>query len=122
MKDVILERIAPTVFRPDSGDPVYMSLSVINWLWEKFGGTIRTYNGKDFKILNPKIKVIYGDGIHLNSIRAILQNLIDHGYSTENIIFGMGGKLLQSVDRDTFNEAMKAWYAIVNGQPVDILS
>jgi nicotinamide phosphoribosyltransferase len=107
--NVIINRQAPTVFRPDSGDPVEMSLKVVTWLWEIFGGTV---NKKGFKILNPKVRVIYGDGINLDSIDAICQNLVNNGFSIENIVFGMGGKLLQSsVDRDTFMDACKVCYA-----------
>lgn len=115
--EFIINRNAPTVFRPDSGDPVEMSLKVMTWLWEIFGGTI---NKKGFKVLNPKVKVIYGDGINLVSIRAILQNLVDNGFSIENIVFGMGGKLLQGVDRDSFMDACKLCYAEINGVGVDI--
>lgn len=117
LKNTILQRNAPTVFRPDSGDPVEMSLKVMTWLWEIFGGTI---NDKGYKVLNPKVKVLYGDGINLASIRAILQNLVNNGFSIENIIFGMGGKLLQGVDRDTFMDACKLCYAEINGVGVDI--
>ena len=117
LKSKILSRKAPTVFRPDSGDPIEMSLKVVNWLWTIFGGTI---NSKGFKVLNSLVRVIYGDGVNLNSIDAICANLIKHGFSTENIIFGMGGKLLQGVDRDTFMDACKVCYAIVDGVGVDI--
>lgn len=119
LKDRILNiRIAPTVFRPDSGNPVDKCLEVVGWLWDIFGGTTRTVNGKTFRVLNPKVRVIYGDGINLLSIRAILQNLVDHGYSIENVVFGMGGKLLQGVNRDTFMDACKACYGIVDGKEV----
>jgi nicotinamide phosphoribosyltransferase len=118
LKNVILGRQAPTVFRPDSGDPVEMSLKVVTWLYEIFGGTV---NEKGFKVLNPKVRVIYGDGINLDSIDAICKNLIDNGFSTENIVFGMGGKLLQSsVDRDTFMDACKVCYAEIDGVGMDI--
>lgn len=118
LKNVIMERTAPTVFRPDSGDPIEMSLKVVTWLWEIFGGKV---NDKGFKILDPHVKVIYGDGINLESIEHICENLIDHKFSIENIIFGMGGKLLQSsVDRDTFQYANKACWGVVNGVEVEI--
>jgi nicotinamide phosphoribosyltransferase len=118
LKNVILERQAPTVFRPDSGDPVEMSLKVVTWLWEIFGGVV---NEKGFKVLNPKVRVIYGDGINLNSIEDIIVNLINHKFSIENIVFGMGGKLLQSsVDRDTFMDACKVCYAEIDGVGMDI--
>jgi len=117
LKELILSRSAPTVVRPDSGDPVTMAVLTLKWLWEDFGGTT---NEKGFKVLNPKVRVIYGDGINLQSIDTILQAVIAAGFSIENIIFGMGGKLLQGVDRDTFKFACKLSYAIVDGQPVHI--
>lgn len=118
LKNVILERQAPTVFRPDSGDPVEMSLKVVTWLWEIFGGLV---NEKGFKVLNPKVRVIYGDGINLNSIEDIIVNLINHKFSIENVVFGMGGKLLQSsVGRDTFMDACKVCYAEIDGVGMDI--
>lgn len=118
LKEAILGRQAPTVFRPDSGDPVQMSLNVVTWLWEIFGGTV---NEKGFKVLNPKVRVIYGDGINLNSIEQICQNLVNHKFSIENIVFGMGGKLLQSsVDRDTFMDACKVCFAQIDGVGMDI--
>lgn len=118
LKDVILNRSAPTVFRPDSGNPIDMSLNVVSWLWEIFGGTINT-NG--FKVLNPKVKCIYGDGISTDTIEMICCNLVKNDFSIENIIFGMGGKLLQSsVDRDTFMDACKVSYAEINGIGMDI--
>jgi nicotinamide phosphoribosyltransferase len=117
LKQMILKREAPTVFRPDSGDPISMSLEVVSWLWEIFGGHI---NEKGFKCLNPLVKVLQGDGVNLHSIELILENLVKHDFSIENIFFGMGGKLLQGVDRDTFQDACKASFAIVDGQPVEI--
>lgn len=117
LKPLILARSAPTVIRPDSGSPISVTLNTLEWLWEEFGGII---NDKGLKILNPKIRIIYGDGINLNSINAILHNMIYYGFSIENIIFGMGGKLLQGVDRDTFKFACKLSYAVIDGTPVNI--
>lgn len=118
LKNKIFNRVAPTVFRPDSGDPVEMSLKVVTWLWEIFSGVV---NENGYKILNPKVRVIYGDGINLDSIDAICKNLVDNRFSTENIVFGMGGKLLQSsVDRDTFMDACKVCYAEIDGVGMDI--
>lgn len=113
----ILSRKGTTVFRPDSGDPVEMSLKVVQWLWEIFGGTI---NGKGYKVLNPKTRVIYGDGINLISIDAILANLVAHEFAVENIVFGMGGKLLQGYDRDTFGFAAKCCWALVGDNSIDV--
>ena len=100
------------VIRPDSGDPVAMSLHIVQ-LVDKYLGT--TMNTKHYKVLPANIGVIYGDGINKKSIQAILFNLKIHGYSTDCINFGMGGALLQNVTRDDQCWAMKACAAMMNG-------
>jgi nicotinamide phosphoribosyltransferase len=42
------------------------------------------------------------------------------GWSADNIAFGMGGALLQQVDRDTQKFAMKCSSAEVNGEWIDV--
>lgn len=91
------------VIRPDSGDPVQVSLRTVMLLDDRFGHTVNT---KGFRVLN-NVRVIYGDGINRRSIRDILANLKINGYSADNIAFGMGGALLQQVNRDTQRMAMK---------------
>jgi nicotinamide phosphoribosyltransferase len=117
LKELILARSAPTVIRPDSGDPVETSLKILNWLWDIFGGTI---NEKGFKVINPKIRVLWGDGVNVLSILKIIDNIVTNGYSIENIFFGMGGKLLQGVNRDTFRFASKLCWAIVDGEEREV--
>lgn len=99
------------VVRPDSGDPVKVTLEVIKLLEEHFG---TEENSKGYRVLNPCIRIIQGDGVDPNSIEAILENYKQHGYSADNIAFGMGGGLLQKVNRDTFGWAMKASAIQVN--------
>jgi nicotinamide phosphoribosyltransferase len=43
------------------------------------------------------------------------------GWSADNIAFGMGGALLQIVDRDTQRFAMKASSAKINGEWVSVV-
>jgi len=93
------------VVRPDSGDPHVVPIQVIKILGEKFGYDI---NSKGYKVLPDYVRVIQGDGITIESLPRILQNLIDAGWSADNIAFGMGGGLLQQVNRDTLKYAMKA--------------
>jgi nicotinamide phosphoribosyltransferase len=100
------------VVRPDSGNPVVMTEMVIESLAEKFGYTV---NSKGFKVLDPSVRVIQGDGVNIRSIDDILLNLHSKGYSADNIAFGMGAGLLQKVDRDTFGYAMKASAICQNG-------
>lgn len=93
------------VVRPDSGDATRVPVDTIEMLGEIFGYTV---NQKGFRVLNPVVRVIQGDGITPDTIRVILGRLEDHGWSAENIAFGMGAGLLQKVNRDTLRFAMKA--------------
>jgi nicotinamide phosphoribosyltransferase len=113
------------VIRPDSGDPVEIVSDIIERLMDKFGFTV---NSMGYKVLPPYIGVIQGDGINEKSIRAILAEMDRNGLSAENIAFGMGGALLQGVNRDTLKFAMKAsaicnevdgWYDIQKSPVTD---
>ncbi|MBS6438945.1 hypothetical protein, partial [Pantoea sp.] len=50
---------------------------------------------------------IQGDGVNAESIEAILAAMEAAGYAADNIVFGMGGALLQQLNRDTQRFAMK---------------
>jgi nicotinamide phosphoribosyltransferase len=118
LKNKILARNGKTVFRPDSGDVTTVPVDVVKWLWEIFGGSV---NEKGYRTLNPKVGVIQGDGVSLESLPLILENLTKEGFATSNLIFGMGGKLLQAdVNRDTLKWAIKTSAAKVNDKWVDV--
>lgn len=93
------------VVRPDSGDPVTTPLRTVAKLWEKFGGTT---NAKGYRVLAPCVRVIQGDGMTLESIGQLVAAMLEGGWAIDNIAFGMGGGLLQHVNRDTLRFAMKA--------------
>ena len=117
LKDEILGRDGTLVIRPDSGDPALTLLSVFDILLDKFGYTI---NSKGYRVLPPQVRVIQGDGINYDSILHIYQVLKMNGISAENLVLGMGGALLQKVDRDTQKFALKCSYAEINGVPTDV--
>ena len=117
LKEEILRRDGTLVIRPDSGDPALTLLSVFDILLDKFGYTI---NSKGYKVLPPQVRVIQGDGINFESILHIYQVLKMNGISAENLVLGMGGALLQKVDRDTQKFALKCSYAEINGVPTDV--
>jgi nicotinamide phosphoribosyltransferase len=117
LRDEILQRDGTLVIRPDSGDPALTLLSVFDILLDKFGYTINT---KGYKVLPPQVRVIQGDGINYDSILHIYQVLKMNGISAENLVLGMGGALLQKVDRDTQRFALKCSYAEVNGVSTDV--
>jgi len=117
LRDKILSRDGRLVIRPDSGDPVQTLKQIFHILWDKFGGTT---NDKGFKVLDPHVRVIQGDGVNFESISDICNMMIEEGFSIENIAFGMGGALLQKVDRDTQKFAFKCSSITINGEEAEV--
>lgn len=123
-KDKIMAREGRFVVRPDSGDPSTTSLELVRRLWVGFGGTV---NSKGFKVLDDHVRVLWGDGIDPDGIAKILSTLHYFGFSAENMVFGMGGGLLQKVNRDTQRFAFKSsaqmrggvWHDICK-EPLDL--
>lgn len=113
LKDKILNSGGTLVVRPDSGDPVEVTLKCVELLGEAFGFTV---NKKGYKVLNPAVRLIQGDGITGEEIERILANYKANGWSADNIAFGCGAGLLQKVDRDTLKFAMKASAIEVEGK------
>lgn len=105
LNDEVSQMGGTLVVRPDSGDPAVIPIDVVEMLGEKFGYSV---NAKGYKVLAPEVRVIQGDGVNPHSIAVILERLLAKGWSAENIAFGMGGALLQKVNRDTLRFAMKA--------------
>jgi nicotinamide phosphoribosyltransferase len=105
LKDKILARDGVFVVRPDSGDPVSTVLRILDILGEKMGMTV---NAKGCKVLNPKVRVLWGDGLDYDKIYDIFHAMRNAEWSAENIAtMGMGGGLLQKVNRDTQRFAFK---------------
>jgi nicotinamide phosphoribosyltransferase len=116
LRQAVIDSGATVIIRPDSGTPHEVVLKCVKLLEESFGSFV---NSKGFKTLNH-VKVIQGDGINICSIEKILSTLKENGYSADNVAFGMGGGLLQQVNRDTLSFAMKCSYAEINGLGVDV--
>jgi nicotinamide phosphoribosyltransferase len=112
LRGQVLNRDGVLVVRPDSGDPCPTVLQVLNILGERFG-TVE--NSMGYRLLNPKIRVIQGDGVNPSSIRRILDTMKWQKWSADNIAFGMGGALLQQLDRDTLKFAFKCSAICING-------
>ncbi|MHA7818874.1 MAG: nicotinate phosphoribosyltransferase [Erythrobacter sp.] len=105
LRDKVLSRKGTLVVRPDSGDPIKTPLRTVRKLWEIFGGSTNT---KGHKVLDDHVRVIQGDGMNIASIEQLVARMIQEGFAIDNIAFGMGGGLLQLVNRDTLRFAMKA--------------
>lgn len=105
VKERILARDGTLVVRPDSGDPTTTPLDVIESLMAAFG---HHTNAKGYRVLPPQVRVIQGDGMNLTTIEQLINNAIDRGIAVDNFAMGMGGGLLQQLNRDTCRYAMKA--------------
>lgn len=128
-KDKILARDGVFVVRPDSTTPVHPAPAllvedILQTLWRSYGGT---ETEKGFRVLDPHVRVLWGDGIDERGIEKIINRAMLSGFSPENLVFGMGGGLLQKLDRDTQRFAFKSsaqkrdgvWHEDVCKQPLD---
>lgn len=89
----------------------------VECLWDTFGGTV---TDKGYKLLNPRVGLIYGDSITLERGLAILTRLAAKGFASGNVVFGVGSFTYQMISRDSFGYALKAIYAEVGGEAVEI--
>jgi nicotinamide phosphoribosyltransferase len=117
LHDRVLQRSGTLVVRPDSGKPREVVLKILEILGAKFGFES---NAKGYRVLNPKIRVIQGDGVNYWTIQDTLTAMNRAGWSADNITFGMGGALLQQLNRDTQQFAFKTANVTVNGEDRDV--
>ncbi|RKP16430.1 NAPRTase-domain-containing protein, partial [Rozella allomycis CSF55] len=110
-----LEKGGILVLRPDSGNPSEVVLMALRAAEKVFGASI---NKKGYKVsvllllkevLN-KCSVIQGDGVTFEQTKEILKSILDAGFSSMNLALGMGGGLLQKLNRDTMSFATKLCY------------
>jgi nicotinamide phosphoribosyltransferase len=113
LKAEILARNGVFVARLDSGHPPEVAMKVLRILDKKFGSTI---NDKGYRVLDPHVRILPSDKNDPQMIDLILSVMEVNGYSADNIAtFGMGGALLQLVNRDDLEFAFKASYIVGDG-------
>lgn len=103
-----------TIYRVNSATSVTNTTEAevkgsIECLWDIFGGTI---NDKGYKVLNPKVGLIYGDSITPQRAKDILAGLATKGFASSNIVFGIGSYAYNYSTRDSLGFAIKATAAI----------
>jgi nicotinamide phosphoribosyltransferase len=116
LKEEILAHNGKLFIRPDSGDQYETVVKTVLSLWDTFGGHL---NSKGYKVLNPHIGVILGDGCTQNVVKKIYKELDRLGFAANNVIFGVGAFCFTAIfegdrmivnTRDTWGVAMKATY------------
>ena len=112
LRDEVANFPGLVVARCDSGDPVKVAADTIEWLMEDFGSTV---NSKGFRVLPPNIRALQGDGLTPTSHAALYAELEKRKLAADNLLSGMGGGLLQRINRDTLNFGMKANAVRING-------
>ena len=123
LKNEINEHNGKFLVRPDSGDQYENVIHTVQKLWETFGGT---ENSKGYKVLNPKVGVILGDGCTLKQVEKIWKKLTEMKFAATNVVFGVGAFCFHAVfendkmivsTRDTFGFAQKTTYIrLTNGE------
>lgn len=128
LKEEILAHNGKLLIRPDSGDMVEISIKTIESLWNTFGGSI---NSKGFRVLDPHVGLIYGDGCVIAKLDTIWSELEKRGFAANNIIFGVGAFCFKGIfepgesgfvvsSRDTFGIAAKATWGKFGGKELFI--
>ena len=122
LKKKILARDGKFVVRPDSprfdGDtPFNQILWIVEQLALDFGYTT---NSKGYMELNPKVGVIYGDGLSAEEIHTAITGLLQSGWAASTCVFGQGGGLLQKHNRDTQRNAFKCSARLHNDEWQDV--
>ena len=117
-RDLLMARDGKFVFRPDSPwergmshaetvlacfKCIELNLSDLN----PENGGIKV-NKKGFLVLPDWLGIIYGDSVTVNDVNDIYSLITRHNWSAENIVFGVGGNLLQNnITRGLLDFAMK---------------
>jgi nicotinamide phosphoribosyltransferase len=126
LKEEILAHNGKLFVRPDSGDQFETVVKTVVSLWENFGGTTNT---KGYKVLNPHIGVILGDGCTQSVVNEIWKELNRLGFAANNVIFGIGAFCFSAIienskmivnTRDTWGVAMKATYGVFGNKELMI--
>jgi len=95
------------VVRPDSGDAAEVNKEALRIFARKLGSEMKV-NSKGYMVLPDYYRLIQGDGNDDETdIDRVLAAVTGAGFSASNIAFGMGGGLLQKLDRDTQRFAYK---------------
>jgi nicotinamide phosphoribosyltransferase len=112
LRQQVIDSGATVVIRPDSGDPLVIVPELLQRLEARFGSRV---NGKGYRVLEH-VRLIQGDGISEATLPLLVEAVLAAGFSAENVAYGMGGGLLQQLNRDTQRFAYKVSWVERSGQ------
>lgn len=122
LKEDILKRNGKFVVRLDS--PRYegeTAAEQVVWAAGRLAHWFGTEtNQKGYKVLNPKVGLLYGDGLSFNDITECANALVEAGFAADTCVYGMGGGLLQKHNRDTQRIAFKCAAQLRDGKWEDV--
>jgi nicotinic acid phosphoribosyltransferase len=118
LKATVIRTRCTLIARPDSGDPVEQ---VIKALKAAYNADYPMYKNKKGYIQFENFAVLQGDGINYKQVKKILESVLEEGFSAVNVAFGMGGGLLQKVDRDTMSFATKLCYMQDGAREIQVI-
>ena len=108
-------------------ETTWQDKGMVETLYELFGGTT---NSKGYKVVNPKLKAVYGDSITIPRAEAIYTRLEAKGFAANNVSLGVGSFSMEAIEengelkpftRDTFSIAIKATYGkLEDGTEIEI--
>lgn len=93
--------------------PTVEDMGLVESLYNLFGGY---KNELGYKVLDSHIGCIYGDSITIEVAEEICGRLKEKGFASTNATLGAGSMGFQLKTRDSLGFAMKATYAVVNGE------
>ena len=71
-------------------------------------------------MLDSHIGAIYGDAITLERCEDICKKLMEKGFASTNVVYGIGSFTYQHLTRDSLGFAMKATNVVINGESTPI--
>lgn len=125
LKAEIMARDGKLVVRPDSlaeereghyriETPQELVVETLEALWETFGGKL---NSKGYRLLDPHVGVLHGEGVTLDNIYKFMTAIERAGFSTANVVFGIGAYNYSVMSsRDSFGQAIKATAVVIDGE------
>lgn len=129
LKEKIMKRNGTLTIRPDSGNPVDIicgnidgkteeeKKGVIQLLYEVIGGTV---SSTGYKVLDPHIFCLQGDGINLERLQQILECLKRKSFASTNLCFGTGSYNFVRRTRDDLGQAIKMVYSEKSDKQINV--